>query len=607
MATTFRLRARLVFVLLTLCTVGAALAGASQASKPANGETQTDVLPLSAFQGMTPSEAVVAAYAKLQRLIQASGDDIHIEISDTAEWAAAQLSTLEWASIAEYPEGSAVAVSPTTKMHPDGQVSTHYSANWVRGEGSWFYLAEHLRQDRRSVSEVLAEAGTAVSWVQDLDTLVTYQVFLRLEGRKQRYRAAMLFSRDAAGIRRLHPVDYLLQGVDAALTQAPTLLTDEVVLAPKGAIPQLDSMLDQGWTRPGGYADKTTCLPLSSERTRIKSASGYNGHISGKHSVEAEFVHSCVCDADCTSTCDSDTNWTQCVDLGQTQGYSCHKLSTNGNKGTSSANGSGASCGGAEGCAQVTCPTPVCGICSSVPVSINGGPVTFSMTVSGSADWSYLIESTHSCAPCVEAPDGGSQGAPPNQGGDPNGGGGSNPTSPILINLEGQGFFLTGLDDPVSFDLDADGFAETVGWSTREGDEAFLVLDRNGNGTIDDGRELFGNFTDQPPSDDPNGFLALTVFDDGSTGGNADGIISAEDAIFPWLQLWHDRDHDGLSTGDELTPLDESEVVAIHLSPVFAQRRDRHGNLLRYAAQVQFAGPPHQGLAAIDVFFVTED
>ncbi len=113
----------------------------------------------------------------------------------------------------------------------------------------------------------------------------------------------------------------------------------------------------------------------------------------------------------------------------------------------------------------------------------------------------------------------------------PGGGGGTDPlsdapcpecASPILIDLARDGFQLVGIEDAVSFDIDADGSPETISWTDGTSDDAFLALDRNGNGTIDNGAELFGNHTPQPPAGAPNGFLALRVFDSSAEGGNED-------------------------------------------------------------------------------------
>ncbi|MBB1520018.1 hypothetical protein [Aquipseudomonas guryensis] len=98
-------------------------------------------------------------------------------------------------------------------------------------------------------------------------------------------------------------------------------------------------------------------------------------------------------------------------------------------------------------------------------------------------------------------------------------------TDPLVLDLASNGFTTRGLQDPVRFDLDADGRIDRI--SAPSGDDALLALDRNGNGRIDDGRELFG---DQNGA--ANGFTELSKYDD-----NRDGRIDAQDAIFERLSL----------------------------------------------------------------------
>ncbi|MFL9907208.1 calcium-binding protein [Paraburkholderia sp. RL17-337-BIB-A] len=151
-----------------------------------------------------------------------------------------------------------------------------------------------------------------------------------------------------------------------------------------------------------------------------------------------------------------------------------------------------------------------------------------------------------------------------------------NLVDPLILDIDGDGIHTTNPDTSTAyFDFDNSGSRTHTGWISAG--DGFLVFDRNRNGTIDSGAELFSNFT--PLANGAlaaNGFDALRDFD-----ANKDGIIDRNDAIWSSLRIWRDANGDGTSQSGELLSFDELGILSINLSKDGTIRTLENGNMVR--------------------------
>ena len=133
------------------------------------------------------------------------------------------------------------------------------------------------------------------------------------------------------------------------------------------------------------------------------------------------------------------------------------------------------------------------------------------------------------------------------------------PSDPLILDLNGDGVQTTALSaSSTFFDVDNDGFAERTEWASAN--DGMLAIDTNGNGTIDNVSELFGDDTAA------NGIAKLKNYD-----LNGDNVIDANDAVYAQLKIWQDANQNGVTDDGELKSLAEWNIVSIGLTDTNGQ------------------------------------
>jgi len=166
--------------------------------------------------------------------------------------------------------------------------------------------------------------------------------------------------------------------------------------------------------------------------------------------------------------------------------------------------------------------------------------------------------------------------------------------TPIVLDLNGDGIQTLSIANGVQFDLGATGTKVNTGWVA--GGDGLLALDRNHDGIINDGSELFGSGTTlangQKAAD---GYAAMAELDT-----NGDGVINAKDSAFADLRVWVDGNADGVSQTDELKSLTDLGITKLNLD-VKQAAGINNGNIIGLSSTYETAdGASH---AAADVWF----
>lgn len=559
-------------------------------------------------------EFIRGAYVDLVRWTGPSGKDLSFELRSFVHIPRDAFDTVKFSDVVTYPGGDTVVVARGRHRGTwTDEVRVMYDPGWVVRKNS--LVTERGRKEAMMrLDEVLELASTGNERLRELTSITSYEVTVSLEGKTRTYLAAFAWIDREPRSSGLSSFDAIV--FDNVTGRVLETLRETEPLGNRDSLPAPQATGTDGEDHSGPVlAPKTTCMAGSGVWSGNESGRDFwqadtTGHINGAHQPFMRFKADCECTSTCGQTCTPTLSFQACQEAGEIES-GCHDLSSpswdvvSGTKSDTLIQGA-ADCGGGVACTWRACF--VCGGCGPVTVTLEasrsgvGGSISYEIPAAEGAV--MKVKHDHLCDTCpADSEDDGQDGArdeptEPNYDGDCR-------CTPIVIHLGRGSVQLSGLDDPVRFDMDGDGSLEVLSWTGRQSDTAFLVYDRNGDGAISQGYELFGNFTPQPsPDGEPwNGFRALAAFDLEWLGGNEDGWITAEDQYFDELLLWFDDDHDGVSQEHELFTLEDYAIEAIELGYVDHWRRDRHGNELRFSSRVRFEGG--RTTRAVDVFFLT--